>query len=45
MLIVGLILIAICWGSACLRFRKTRSCMDCSPRRAKQMTTGGRPEP
>jgi hypothetical protein len=45
MLIVGLILIVICWGAACMRFRKTRSCTDCSPRRAKQMATGGPPSP
>jgi hypothetical protein len=45
MLVVGLLLMTLCFGAACMRCRKTRSCTDCSPRRAKQLAMGSLPSP
>ena len=43
MLVLGLVLMAIFFVPVCVRFYHTRSCTDCSERRAKQMANGGDP--
>ena len=37
MLALGLVLMALFFVPVCVRFYRTRSCTDCSERRAKQM--------
>ena len=43
MLALGLVLMALFFVPVCVRFYRTRSCTDCSERRAKQMANGGDP--
>ena len=41
MLVLGLVLMAIFFVPVCVRVYHTRSCTDCSERRAKQMMANG----
>ena len=41
MLALGLVLMALFFVPVCVRFYHTRSCTDCSERRAKQMVPNG----
>ena len=43
MLVLGLVLMALFFVPVCVRFYHTRSCTDCSERRAKQIVNGGDP--
>jgi len=43
MLALGLVLMALFFVPVCVRFYHTRSCTDCSERRAKQMANAGDP--